>query len=86
MTVTPQLLNQAIANNNQTIIDKINSYHIKDPGTIEEKAGGVKITVNLTQLKQKVDINWVTNVMQVVDRHTFKINSKNINITLDGHV
>ena len=28
----------------------------------------------------------MTNVVSVVDRHTFKINSKNINITLNAHV
>lgn len=40
----------------------------------------------MTQIKQKVDINWVTNVIQVVNRRSFKITSKNINITLDGHI
>lgn len=37
MTVTPQLINKFVADNNQTIIDQINKYHIQDPGVIEEK-------------------------------------------------
>lgn len=40
----------------------------------------------MTQIKQRVDINWVTNVIQVVNKRSFKINAKNINITLDGHI
>lgn len=46
----------------------------------------MKVTVTLKQIKQKVDVNWVTNIMEVVDKHTFKIHSKNINITLDAQV
>lgn len=42
--------------------------------------------MTLKQIKQKVDINWATNVMEVVDKHTFKIHSKNINITIDAQV
>lgn len=37
MTVTPQLINKFVADNNQTIIDQINKFHIQDPGVIEQK-------------------------------------------------
>jgi hypothetical protein len=42
--------------------------------------------VNLTDIHQKVDIHWVTNVIEVLDTKSFKIKSKNINITLNAHL
>jgi hypothetical protein len=86
LTVKPQFLNKFIANYSDTIIDAINNYTIPDPAPFEEKVSGVKINVTLKQIKQKVDIHWVTNILQVKDKHTFKISSKNINITLDAQV
>ena len=42
--------------------------------------------LTLKNLKQKVDIHWVTNILEVKDRHTLKINAKNINISIHGDV
>lgn len=86
LTTKAQFLNKLIANYSDTIIGTINNYSIPDPAPIEEKVAGVKVTVTLKDIKQKVGINWTTNIMEVVDKHTFKIHSKNINITLDAHV
>jgi len=44
------------------------------------------VSVALSKISQKVQIHWMTNVVSVVDRHSFKINSKNINVSLDAHV
>jgi hypothetical protein len=82
LTVQPSFLNRIIANSSDTIIKAINSYHIADPAPITETVAGVKITATLKDIKQKFDIHWVTNIMTVTDTHSFKINSKNINITL----
>ena len=40
----------------------------------------------MTKLHQKVNINWVANIIQVVDTKSFVLKSKNINITLNAHL
>ena len=86
LTAQPQFLNKLIANYSDVIINKINDFKIPDPKPIEEKVEGVKVSVTLKNLKQKVDIHWTTNILEVKDRHTLKINAKNINISLHGDV
>lgn len=86
LTVKPQFLNKFIANYSDLIIHTLNNYSIPDPAPFEEKVSGVKISVNLTHLKQKVEINWSTNILSVKDKHSFAISSKNINVTLDAQV
>ena len=86
LTAQPQFLNRFVANYSDTIIDTINNFTVPDIPTIEEKVEGVKVSISLSKIKQKVAIHWATNIVTVKDRHTFKINSKNINITLDAHI
>lgn len=63
----------------------INSYKVDDIHA-EQKASGVTIKFNLTAIKQHIDINWKGNILTVKDQHTFVINSKNLNLTLDGQL
>lgn len=86
LTAQPQFLNRFIANYSSTIIDTINNFTVPDIPAIEEKVEGVKVSIALSKIKQKVAIHWATNIVSVQDRHSFKINSKNINITLDAHI
>lgn len=86
LTAKAPFINKFIANYSDEIIERVNNYSIRDPDPIEEKVAGVKITVTLKNIKQNVDINWTTNVITVPDTHSFKINSKNINITIDADV
>lgn len=44
------------------------------------------LKLNLTKIKQHVDINWKANILKVNSQHAFTINSKNINLTLDGEL
>lgn len=41
---------------------------------------------NLTNITKKVNVHWQGNVFNVDGPHNFTIMSKNINVTLDGHV
>ena len=69
----------------QYISQAINSATIKDV-SFEKKMSGVNVKFNLTKIKQQVDIHWKGNALSVKDKHNFIINSKNINITLDGQL
>jgi hypothetical protein len=85
LTAKSHTINQLISNYSTNISSAINDYPIVLP-PIEETVAAVKVSVHLTKIKQKVDIHWTDNILEVKDTHTFAVNSKNINITLDAHV
>lgn len=84
-TVTSDFLNKQIAvNYGSNISDLINKANIKDLPPIDQKVDGVHIRANLTNIKQKININWNTNILFVTGRHNFTIKSKGVNISLDA--
>ena len=85
-TITSESINKGLIKHlGVNISAAINNYTIVVPVQTETVAG-VKVTFNLTDVKQKVDITWKGNVLTVKDRHTIAINTKNINVTLNGHL
>jgi hypothetical protein len=52
----------------------------------EQKVSGVNVKFNLTQIQQHIGINWKANILKAKTTHSFAINSKNINLTLDGQL
>jgi hypothetical protein len=63
----------------------INKYNVTDIHQ-EQKISGVNVKFNLTKIKQQVGINWKANILTVNTTHSFKTNSKNVNLTLDGQL
>ena len=45
---------------------------------------GVNLKLNLTELKQHIDINWQGNTLKIVNSHAFAVASKNVNLILNG--
>lgn len=84
LTSNADFINREISVNlGRNISDRINEANISDI-IYDDPIDGVRVRLNLTKIKQKVDINWQANVISVTNRHNFTINSKNVNITLDA--
>ncbi len=66
-----------------TISQLVNTFQAPNI-THDEKVGLVHIKLNMTNITQKVEINWGKNTLEVTDEHTFVINAKNINLTIDA--
>jgi len=45
---------------------------------------GVPIELILKNITKKIDINWNANIINVTDPYQFTINTKNINVTVEG--
>lgn len=54
--------------------------------TFDDKFEGVHVQFNLTNITQKFGLNWNANVINVQDEHSFILMSKNVNLTLHGHI
>lgn len=86
LTATSDIINKEIAINYGEIISKkINEYKIKDISG-EQKTTGVTIHYSLSKIKQNVGIIWKANILQVKNKHSFIINSKNVSFALDGYL
>lgn len=85
LTATSSLLNKQLTKHGHNISDAINKYHVADIQG-EQKAATITFKYNLTALKQKVDINWNANLLTPTGIHAFSTKSKNVNVTLDGHL
>ncbi len=52
----------------------------------DDKFDGVHIKMNLTNIKQQIQINWHSNVLNVTSKNNFALLSKNINVTLKANI
>lgn len=67
LTATSSLINKEISINlGKNISQAINSYKVDDIHA-EQKASGVNIKFNLSNIKQHIDINWKGNILTVKD-------------------
>lgn len=85
LTATSSLLNREITKYGHNISAAINQYHVADIQG-EQKAATITFKYNLTDIKQRVDINWNANLLTPTAIHAFTTKSKNVNLTLDGHL
>ena len=85
LTTSSSFLNAKIIEFGPNITANISQFKIP-PISFDDKVDGVKVSFNLSNITQDPHINWNSNVLKVVDAYSFLINSKNINLTLNGHI
>ena len=68
------------------IISKlVNNFTIPDIH-YDDKFEGIHIKMNLTDIKQQIQTNWHSNVLNVTSKNNFTLLSKNINVTLKANI
>lgn len=78
-------LNKQLTKYGPTIEKQLDTAKLSDI-TFDDKVDGVHVQFNLTNITQKFGINWNGNIINIQDEHSFILLSKNINLTLHGHV
>ncbi len=82
LTTSADFFNKQLSVNGGPIIDEF-IKNFKAPNiTFDKTIDLIHIKMNMTNITQKVDVNWKANALDVTGNRSFAIHAHNLNVTI----